>query len=167
MSIISSSVRHRADPYLYKKSMMLVLKDPHFLFFSPYSFSWRLGQSWAPLLASHWPCSMLHAHRIQVNVHLTSKQPIAKVTPRLPNWRNSPWTMPVSKKQPTLGMRHWYKQLCWFQHVFTQFQSLYQRQLVNNTDSLKAGLGGPTLLEDFMMREKIMHFGTWVEQLYI
>lgn len=32
-------------------------------------------------------------------------------------------------------------------------------QLVNNTDSLKAGLRGPTLLEDFMMREKIMHFG--------
>lgn len=34
-------------------------------------------------------------------------------------------------------------------------------QLVNNTDSLKAGLRGPTLLEDFMMREKIMHFGTY------
>lgn len=33
-------------------------------------------------------------------------------------------------------------------------------QRVNNTDSLKAGLRGPTLLEDFMMREKIMHFGT-------
>lgn len=32
-------------------------------------------------------------------------------------------------------------------------------QKVNNTDSLKAGLRGPTLLEDFMMREKIMHFG--------
>ncbi|KAI8142419.1 catalase-like domain-containing protein [Fennellomyces sp. T-0311] len=32
-------------------------------------------------------------------------------------------------------------------------------QRINNTDSLKAGLGGPTLLEDFMMREKIMHFG--------
>ncbi|KAI9244293.1 catalase-like domain-containing protein [Phascolomyces articulosus] len=31
-------------------------------------------------------------------------------------------------------------------------------QRINNTDSLKAGLGGPTLLEDFMMREKIMHF---------
>ncbi|ORY95751.1 catalase-like domain-containing protein [Syncephalastrum racemosum] len=31
-------------------------------------------------------------------------------------------------------------------------------QKVNNTDSLKAGLRGPTLLEDFMMREKIMHF---------
>ncbi|KAI9491016.1 catalase-like domain-containing protein [Zychaea mexicana] len=31
-------------------------------------------------------------------------------------------------------------------------------QRINNTDSLKAGLRGPTLLEDFMMREKIMHF---------
>jgi catalase len=30
---------------------------------------------------------------------------------------------------------------------------------VNNSDSLKAGLDGPTLLEDFMLREKIMHFG--------
>lgn len=30
---------------------------------------------------------------------------------------------------------------------------------INNTDSLKAGLDGPTLMEDFMMREKIMHFG--------
>ncbi|KAI7900241.1 catalase-like domain-containing protein [Cokeromyces recurvatus] len=29
---------------------------------------------------------------------------------------------------------------------------------VNNSDSLKAGLDGPTLMEDFMMREKIMHF---------
>ncbi|KAI7865773.1 catalase-like domain-containing protein [Spinellus fusiger] len=29
---------------------------------------------------------------------------------------------------------------------------------VNNTDSLKAGLRGPTLMEDFMMREKVMHF---------
>ena len=34
-------------------------------------------------------------------------------------------------------------------------------QRINNTDSLKAGLGGPTLLEDFMMREKIMHFGNF------
>jgi catalase len=30
---------------------------------------------------------------------------------------------------------------------------------INNSDSLKAGLDGPTLLEDFMLREKIMHFG--------
>jgi hypothetical protein len=30
---------------------------------------------------------------------------------------------------------------------------------INNSDSLKAGLDGPTLMEDFMMREKIMHFG--------
>jgi catalase len=30
---------------------------------------------------------------------------------------------------------------------------------INNSDSLKAGLDGPTLLEDFMFREKIMHFG--------
>jgi len=29
---------------------------------------------------------------------------------------------------------------------------------INNSDSLKAGLDGPTLLEDFMLREKIMHF---------
>ncbi|KAI9344440.1 catalase-like domain-containing protein [Pilaira anomala] len=29
---------------------------------------------------------------------------------------------------------------------------------INNSDSLKAGLDGPTLMEDFMMREKIMHF---------
>ncbi|KAI8362727.1 catalase-like domain-containing protein [Choanephora cucurbitarum] len=29
---------------------------------------------------------------------------------------------------------------------------------VNNSDSLKAGLEGPTLLEDFMLREKITHF---------
>ncbi|KAI8367505.1 catalase-like domain-containing protein [Radiomyces spectabilis] len=29
---------------------------------------------------------------------------------------------------------------------------------INNTDSLKAGLRGPTLLQDFMLREKIMHF---------
>ncbi|KAI8141663.1 catalase-like domain-containing protein [Fennellomyces sp. T-0311] len=31
-------------------------------------------------------------------------------------------------------------------------------QRVNNSDSLKAGYRGPTLMEDFMMREKIMHF---------
>lgn len=30
---------------------------------------------------------------------------------------------------------------------------------INNSESLKAGLRGPTLMEDFMMREKIMHFG--------
>lgn len=30
---------------------------------------------------------------------------------------------------------------------------------INNSDSLKAGLDGPSLMEDFMMREKIMHFG--------
>ncbi|KAK9670884.1 hypothetical protein K7432_017308, partial [Basidiobolus ranarum] len=29
---------------------------------------------------------------------------------------------------------------------------------INNTNSLKAGLRGPTLLEDFQLREKIMHF---------
>ncbi|GAA5813105.1 hypothetical protein MFLAVUS_006574 [Mucor flavus] len=29
---------------------------------------------------------------------------------------------------------------------------------INNEESLKAGLEGPTLMEDFMMREKIMHF---------
>ncbi|KAI8394088.1 catalase-like domain-containing protein [Radiomyces spectabilis] len=29
---------------------------------------------------------------------------------------------------------------------------------INNTDSLKVGLRGPTLMEDFMLREKIMHF---------
>ncbi|KAG1472583.1 hypothetical protein G6F56_001455 [Rhizopus delemar] len=29
---------------------------------------------------------------------------------------------------------------------------------INNTDSLTAGKRGPTLLEDFMLREKIMHF---------
>ncbi|KAI8087589.1 catalase-like domain-containing protein [Gilbertella persicaria] len=32
-------------------------------------------------------------------------------------------------------------------------------QKVNNTDSLIIGERGPTLLEDFMLREKIMHFG--------
>jgi hypothetical protein len=32
---------------------------------------------------------------------------------------------------------------------------------INNSDSLKAGLDGPTLMEDFMMREKIMHFGKY------
>lgn len=30
---------------------------------------------------------------------------------------------------------------------------------INNSDSLKAGLDGPNIMEDFMMREKIMHFG--------
>lgn len=30
---------------------------------------------------------------------------------------------------------------------------------INNTDSLTAGTRGPTLLEDFMLREKITHFG--------
>ena len=30
--------------------------------------------------------------------------------------------------------------------------------LANNQDSLKAGLRGPTLLEDFILREKITHF---------
>ena len=30
---------------------------------------------------------------------------------------------------------------------------------INNTDSLTAGDRGPTLLEDFMMREKVMNFG--------
>lgn len=32
---------------------------------------------------------------------------------------------------------------------------------INNEESLKAGLEGPTLMEDFMMREKIMHFGSY------
>lgn len=35
---------------------------------------------------------------------------------------------------------------------------------INNTDSLQAGDRGATLLEDFMLREKIMHFG---KSLYI
>jgi catalase len=30
---------------------------------------------------------------------------------------------------------------------------------ISNSDSLQADERGPTLLEDFMMREKIMHFG--------
>jgi hypothetical protein len=30
---------------------------------------------------------------------------------------------------------------------------------IDNTDSLTVGPRGPTLLEDFMLREKIMHFG--------
>jgi catalase len=30
---------------------------------------------------------------------------------------------------------------------------------IDNTDSLTVGPHGPTLLEDFMLREKIMHFG--------
>lgn len=33
-------------------------------------------------------------------------------------------------------------------------------QKIANADSLKAGPRGPTLMEDFMMREKVMHFGT-------
>lgn len=32
---------------------------------------------------------------------------------------------------------------------------------INNTDSLTGGRRGPTLLEDFMLREKIMHFGKY------
>lgn len=32
---------------------------------------------------------------------------------------------------------------------------------INNTDSLTAGKRGATLLEDFMLREKVMHFGTF------
>lgn len=32
---------------------------------------------------------------------------------------------------------------------------------INNTDSLQMGDRGPTLLEDFMLREKIMHFGKY------
>lgn len=31
---------------------------------------------------------------------------------------------------------------------------------VNNSDSLKAGLDGPTLLQDFQLLEKLQHFGT-------
>lgn len=38
---------------------------------------------------------------------------------------------------------------------------------INNSDSLKAGLDGPTLMEDFMLREKIMHFGKYILQLCI
>lgn len=30
---------------------------------------------------------------------------------------------------------------------------------VNNSDSLKAGLEGPTLLQDFQLLEKLQHFG--------
>jgi catalase len=30
---------------------------------------------------------------------------------------------------------------------------------INNTDTLTVGKRGPTLLEDFQLREKIMHFG--------
>ena len=36
-------------------------------------------------------------------------------------------------------------------------------QRINNSDSLKVGYRGPTLMEDFMMREKIMHFGKYLE----
>ena len=32
-------------------------------------------------------------------------------------------------------------------------------QLADNHNSLKAGDGGPTLLEDFILREKLTHFG--------
>ena len=32
-------------------------------------------------------------------------------------------------------------------------------QKVNDTDSLIIGERGPTLLEDFILREKVMHFG--------
>lgn len=32
---------------------------------------------------------------------------------------------------------------------------------INNTDSLTVGSRGPTLLEDFMLREKITHFGKY------
>jgi hypothetical protein len=32
-------------------------------------------------------------------------------------------------------------------------------QKVDNTQSLKAGRRGPTLMEDFAFREKMMHFG--------
>lgn len=32
-------------------------------------------------------------------------------------------------------------------------------QKVDNTQSLKAGRRGPTLMEDFAFREKLMHFG--------
>ncbi|MEY3461986.1 MAG: hypothetical protein RLZZ03_1639, partial [Pseudomonadota bacterium] len=31
-------------------------------------------------------------------------------------------------------------------------------QIADNHNSLKAGLKGPTLLEDFVLREKLMHF---------
>ncbi|KAI9261636.1 catalase-like domain-containing protein [Phascolomyces articulosus] len=40
----------------------------------------------------------------------------------------------------------------------SQFETTNFGQRVNNSESLKAGLRGPTLMEDFMMREKIMHF---------
>ncbi|KAI7896134.1 catalase-like domain-containing protein [Mucor mucedo] len=36
---------------------------------------------------------------------------------------------------------------------------------INNTDSLTAGERGPTLLEDFMLREKVMHFGKIPERV--
>ena len=32
---------------------------------------------------------------------------------------------------------------------------------IENQESLSAGERGPTLLEDFIFREKIMHFGTY------
>lgn len=37
-------------------------------------------------------------------------------------------------------------------------QSTQWGQKVNDEESLKAGARGPTLMEDFTMREKIMHF---------
>lgn len=58
----------------------------------------------------------------------------------------------VLKKQPILGKK---KYIQWY----VDHWHLSCRQKVNNSDSLKAGLRGPTLMEDFMMREKIMHFG--------
>ena len=41
----------------------------------------------------------------------------------------------------------------------SEFETTNFGQRVNNSESLKAGLRGPTLMEDFMLREKIMHFG--------
>jgi hypothetical protein len=38
---------------------------------------------------------------------------------------------------------------------------------INNTDSLQAGLRGPTLLEDFMLREKVMHFGKYYKTIIL
>ncbi|KAI7856257.1 catalase-like domain-containing protein [Circinella umbellata] len=40
----------------------------------------------------------------------------------------------------------------------SEFETTNFGQRVNNSESLKAGLRGPTLMEDFMLREKIMHF---------
>lgn len=33
---------------------------------------------------------------------------------------------------------------------------------INNTDSLTVSKRGPILLEDFMLREKVMHFGKYI-----